>query len=298
MSSLSVSHKLIAFGFALTMALSFPLVASAQQNANPLNGIFSKTSGGISDDNLLARGGSRGGGGGSGGGRSAMRSPSRPSIGGGRSSGISHAGLSKLGQHHIQRPQTGAGHPRPSHPMAGQGQQPNIGQRPTQRPTNPTMNAGRPGQLPNQRPVAGQRPGNQPTRPTRPPNEFNASRSINVEGYDGGWGYHGEDYPWGLGTAAGLAGLTLGSALNSLPANSQPVVIQGEPYYESDGMYFEPSSGGGYTVVPPPVGAIEPQLPPGAKQVTIGGHTFYDVQGVYYQETLHNGQPAYMVVTP
>jgi hypothetical protein len=86
--------------------------------------------------------------------------------------------------------------------------------------------------------------------------------------------------------------------MNTLPADAEPVVIQGQSYYESNGMYLEPSTDGNYRVVPPPAGAIEPQLPSGAKPVEISGHTLYEVEGVYYQPTIQNGQQVYMVVTP
>ena len=70
------------------------------------------------------------------------------------------------------------------------------------------------------------------------------------------------------------------------------------PGYESNGMYFSPSGEGQYKVVPPPAGALEPQLPSGAKPVKVGEQTLYEVQGVYYQPTIQNGQKGYMVVTP
>lgn len=334
MSFILDSRRLIAYSFTLSMAFSFPLAAVAQENSNPLCSIFPGISNERSDSALIARGGgggrggggsrggarggggglSRGGGGGGnfarasgargggsgfarvsgGSGQFAARSHSSP-LSGGRSGGISRAGSSKLGQHDAQRPQSGAERPQAFQSAVRQGQQPSALNQPVQRPTNPAMNAGRAGQLPTQRPINGQRAGN---LPNRSPSQINASRSVNVEGYDGGWGYSGQGYPWGLGAARGVAGFMLGSMLNTLPTNSQPVVIQGQSYYESDGMYLEPSDNGKYTVVPPPAGAIETQLPNGAKPVDMKGNTLYEVQGVYYQKTLHDGQPAYMVVTP
>jgi|GEM_PF-5314121 len=314
-----LSSRLAACGFALTMTFFFLSVTPAQQTS-----IFSsRISNDASDDILIARDGGRGGGrGGGGGGRGGGARAgggsrmSRPSGGGGlsgmrsqgmsrsssnklsmgRSSGNSRQGSSNFGQQ-IQQPRTGnrsgvrAQQSRPSQPIAGQAQRPNIGQQ----PTNRQLNA--PSQLPNQRPL---QQGNLPNQPNRPGNvnQINAPKSVNVEGYNGNSGYYGENYPWGLGAAAGLTGFALGSVVRSLPANSQPVVVQGQPYYESNGMYFSPSGEGQYKVVPPPTGALEPQLPSGAKPVKVGEQTLYEVQGVYYQPTIQNGQKGYMVVTP
>lgn len=285
MSPQSMSIRLLTKYCTLAIVFSFPLVSLAQQTTSFSSG-FSDNSG-----VLIARGGGgRGGGGG-------HRSGGMRSSGGARShSGGRSAGHARMAQRpsSIHRPSHKATRPTQGHRANRPTQLPSTGMKPGSRP-----NVGQ-GQLPN----TGMRPSNQPirpnspTRPTRPPSEINASRNVNVEGYNGGWGYHGEDYPWGLGAAAGLTGFTLGRVLNALPANSQPVEIQGQQYYESDGVYFEPSSSGGYTVVPPPTGAIEPQLPNGAQPVNKGGHTLYEIQGVYYQPTIHNGQPAYMIVTP
>lgn len=312
-----LGSRLAAYGFVLTMTLFSLLVSLAQQTLDSSSRISNNTS----DDMLIARdgggGGGRGGGGRGGGARGGGGARmSRPSGGGGlsgmhsqsmsRSSfnkfSMEHPGtMSRQGSssfgHQVQSSQVGnragvnTGQPRPSQPVAGPVQRANIGQQ----PTNPRLNA--PGQLPNQPPL---RQGNLPNQPNRPGNinQINASKSVNVEGYNGNSGYYGENYPWGLGAAAGLTGFALGSVVHSLPSNSQPVVIQGQPYYESNGMYFSPSGSGQYKVVPPPAGALEPQLPSGAKPVKVGEQTLYEVQGVYYQPTIQNGQKGYMVVTP
>jgi len=302
-----IGRRMAAYGLALTIAFSLPLSVPAQQSPNTANGIIS----GSADDRLIARdrgGGARGGGGArvnrsaGGGGFSGMRSSggmSRPS-GGIRPSfnrpspGISRQGSQGIGQQmqHLQAGNRGANaiQSRPMQPIAGQGQRPNTGQQ----PINPRFSSG-PGQLPTQLPP---QQGNLPNRPNRPPNDVNVSHSVNVEGYDGGWGYQGQYYPWGMGAAAGLTGFAIGSMRNTLPANSQPMVIQGQPYYESSGMYFAPQSNGSYQVVPPPSGAVETQLPSEAKSVQVGKQTLYEVQGVYYQPTIQNGKQVYMVVTP
>lgn len=321
-----IVRQMVAFSFSLTITCSLLLVVSAQQPFGASSGITH----GSYDNILIARGGGgRGGGGRAGGGSHGGGGAraggarggggaraggalggggarmSRPSAGSGlsslrssgRSSGISRQGSPSMGRQ-IQQPQVGhrgasAIQGRPSQPIAGHGQHPNIGQQ----PTNPRINNAGQGRLPNQLPPQA---GNLPNRPNIPvnPNDINVSRSVNVEGYDGGWGYHGESYPWGIGAATGLVGFTIGSMLQTLPSNSQPVTIQGQPYYESNGMYFAPQSNGSYEVVPPPTGAIEPQLPSGAKPVQVGKQTLYEVQGVYYQPTIQNGQQGYMVVTP
>jgi hypothetical protein len=295
-----ISTRLLACCFTFAIASSVPLLSPAHQDTPASAGI----AGSDSRELLIAReGGGRGGGTRGGGTRTSGAARSRGGASAGRSRPSGGTGRSAL--------QTRGGRSHPAFGASGRTQQHPSGLRAAHPVTRPgqgqagrQMNISRPDkalQPSGQRPGIGQgqRP-NQAQRPSRPnrTNEINASQNVNVEGYDGGWGYHGEDYPWGLGAAAGLTGFTLGRVLNALPANSQPVVIQGQPYYESNGMYLAPSSDGNYTVVPPPVGAIESQLPGGAKPVNIGGHTLYEVQGVYYQETIHNGQPAYMVVTP
>lgn len=324
---ITLSNRLVAGLFALAIAFSFPLAVMAQVVNSP-DGKLIARGGGVRGGGGGRGGGgrSRGGGGGrsigGGGGRSRpsggirSHSMSRPSGGG----GLTSAGRSVLSS----RPSSGqrTPHPttrpsqvqRPSTLPSNTGQRPGTlpgqaGQRPStlpgsaQRPNNGPNAGQRPGdRVPaaGQRPTGGREPGNRvenrPTRPTGGDNNF--SQNVNVEGNSGGWGYSGEDYPWGLGAVTGLTGFALGTLIHTLPANAQPIVIQGQPYYESEGMYFAPTSGGDYTVVPPPSGSIEPQLPPGAKQVEIGGHTLYEVQGVYYQPTIQNGQQVYMVVTP
>lgn len=294
-----IYSRIIVYSFIAAISFSLPLAVLAQENIN-LSGKKQRIELARGD-----RGGARSGGsrinrpsGGALGSGSSRRLPaslgSSPS---GRTGNLSQARPANRRQQ-IQRPQSNirgsseARRPQPSGPSPSQRQRSST----EQRPSSPPLNTGA-GQLSNQRP---QQPANITNRPNRPRNvnQINAPHSVNVEGYDGGWGYQGEDYPWGLGAAAGMAGLTLGSVLNALPSNSQPVVIQGQPYYESSGMYFAPSDGGNYTVVPPPPGAVEVQLPSGAKPVNIGGLALYEFQGVYYQPTVQNGKQTYMVVVP
>lgn len=278
MSSIRIGNRIVANSFILAISFSMPLAALAQENVNlPDDSGKQLTEIARGDRGGGGRaGGARGGGGArvsrpsGGAARSALGSRSsgklRSSIGNKpslRSGGLSQARPGQRGQS-IQHPAVGMRgststvRQQPSSPVVRPGQRPSTGQRPSigQQPASSRRDAGasqlpsqrqmRPGagQLPSQRPLP---PGNRPERPNRPSNisQINAPRSVNVEGYDGGWGYQGEDYPWGLGAAAGMAGFTLGSVLNAIPSNSQPVVIQGQPYYESDGMYFAPSEGGG-----------------------------------------------------
>ena len=56
--------------------------------------------------------------------------------------------------------------------------------------------------------------------------------------------------------------MAVGATVASLPAQATPITVQGNPYYSSGGVYYAPSpQGNGYTVVPPPKGAVISSVP-------------------------------------
>ncbi len=54
-----------------------------------------------------------------------------------------------------------------------------------------------------------------------------------------------------------------------------------DPYYFSDGYYYQYNNDE-YTVVDPPVGALIKTLPSNAKSIVINGQQYYELNGVYY----------------
>ena len=78
------------------------------------------------------------------------------------------------------------------------------------------------------------------------------------------------------------AGYHPGLTIGVLPAGYIQVSFGGTGYYYYDGVYFRPTPGGPYAVVPPPVGVIVPQLPDGAETVMAGPATYYYAAGAFY----------------
>ncbi|WP_210396159.1 DUF6515 family protein [Motiliproteus sediminis] len=66
-----------------------------------------------------------------------------------------------------------------------------------------------------------------------------------------------------------------------LPESAVRIVIQGDHYYLSQGLYFRPDRGG-YMVVRPPVGQVIEQLPAGYHTIDVDGGTYYEFGGVWY----------------
>ncbi len=85
-----------------------------------------------------------------------------------------------------------------------------------------------------------------------------------------------------------------GYFLSSLAANAVLLSIAGQSYYYEDGCYYAPSNGG-YTVVPPPVGAVVADLPQGYETTMVGNDTFYYFGGAFY---IDNGQGFQVVTAP
>ena len=104
-----------------------------------------------------------------------------------------------------------------------------------------------------------------------------------------------------------IASPPLGAAVPELPKGSQSIVIDGQQYFEFNGVYFQPSTddkgktvyvvagkdgvlntNGEQTDTPPPapkVGDIVNQLPEGSHKVKLNGQTYYvGPDGIYYQD--------------
>lgn len=69
----------------------------------------------------------------------------------------------------------------------------------------------------------------------------------------------------------------------TLPLGFLTLNIGGNPYYYSDGIYYQPYEGG-YQEVYPPVGADVPQPPDGSIPIQAGGVTYYYAGGAFYMQ--------------
>jgi hypothetical protein len=72
-----------------------------------------------------------------------------------------------------------------------------------------------------------------------------------------------------------------GFFLSSLAANALRFSIANQWYYYADGCYYIPYNGG-YSVVPPPIGAVVSYLPDGYETVLVGNDYFYYYGGAFY----------------
>jgi len=109
--------------------------------------------------------------------------------------------------------------------------------------------------------------------------------------------------------------------VDKLPSKAQSIVIDGQEYYEYNGVYYQAvtkdngkvvyevagkdgvlNTGGagaaGADAVVPKVGDITYDLPADCKKVKLNGQTLYvSDDGIYYQETKDNdGKKAYRIV--
>jgi len=73
----------------------------------------------------------------------------------------------------------------------------------------------------------------------------------------------------------------IGFFLSSLAANALRISIANQYYYYDDGCYYIPYRGG-YSVVPPPIGAVVSYLPDGYETVMLGNDTYYYYGGAFY----------------
>ncbi len=73
----------------------------------------------------------------------------------------------------------------------------------------------------------------------------------------------------------------IGYFLSALTANAIRFAIGSQWYYYDDGCYYVPSASG-YSVVPPPIGAVVSYLPDGYETCMVGNDTFYYYAGAFY----------------
>jgi hypothetical protein len=111
----------------------------------------------------------------------------------------------------------------------------------------------------------------------------------------------------------------VGAEVDKLPSNAQSIVINGEQYYEADGVYYEAITKDDGTVVyqvagkdgelntnqqgsdvqaPPQVGDVVSVLPDNCRKININGEKYYvSPDGYYFQEAKdQNGNKVYKVV--
>ena len=111
----------------------------------------------------------------------------------------------------------------------------------------------------------------------------------------------------------------VGAAINALPSGASPITINGQQYYEKNGVYYQAvtkddgsvvyevvgkdgqlnTNASGADSVMPHVGDIVNQLPQDCRKVKLSGTTYYVSQdGIYYQEIKDgNGNKAYKIVS-
>ncbi len=111
----------------------------------------------------------------------------------------------------------------------------------------------------------------------------------------------------------------LGAEVNKLPAKAQSIVIDGQQYFELNGVYYQAitkddgssayqvvgkdgqlntNNGAGAEAVVPKVGDITDTLPADSRKVRLNGQTlFVSDDGIYYQETTApDGKKGYKIV--
>jgi hypothetical protein len=75
----------------------------------------------------------------------------------------------------------------------------------------------------------------------------------------------------------------VGARRHSLRAGYARLLVNNQPYYYDDGIYYQ-QEGDDYQEVYPPVGADIPQVPDGAVEVDAGNLTYYYAGGAFYVE--------------
>lgn len=110
----------------------------------------------------------------------------------------------------------------------------------------------------------------------------------------------------------------VGAEVKTLPAKAESIVIDGQQYYEMNGVYYQPvtkddgttvyevagkdgelnTGAQGAAAVTPKVGDVISTLPPDCKKIKLNGQTlFVSDDGIYYQETKDaSGNKAYKIV--
>ena len=111
----------------------------------------------------------------------------------------------------------------------------------------------------------------------------------------GGWYGGGYYTPPGWGWAGLATGLVIGAAVSTPPPYYDTVYAGSTSYMYSDGIYMQPS-GGSYTIVAPPVGAVVAYLPDGCTMTQLNNIPIHNCSGIYYQPFFQNGSTVYQVV--
>ena len=113
----------------------------------------------------------------------------------------------------------------------------------------------------------------------------------------------------------------VGAEVSTLPSNAQSIVINGQQFYEVNGVYYEPITKDDGTLSyqiagkdgelntddqnnvdngPPPmqIGDVVPNLPPNCRKININGEKLYlSEDGVYYKAIVdQNGNKSYKIV--
>ena len=113
----------------------------------------------------------------------------------------------------------------------------------------------------------------------------------------------------------------VGAEVTTLPSNAQSIVINGQQYYESDGVYYAPITKDDGTLSyefagkdgelntaddqsvdntppAPQIGDIVTQLPPNCRKISVNGTKLYlSPDGIYYQAQVdQNGNKTYKIV--
>jgi uncharacterized protein DUF6515 len=112
----------------------------------------------------------------------------------------------------------------------------------------------------------------------------------------------------------------VGAEVNELPSNAQSIVINGEQYYEANGVYYEPivkddgttsyqvagkdgelntNDNNNNNLPPAPqIGDVVTTIPPDCRKINLNGEKYYvSPDGYYYQETRdQNNNKVYKVV--
>lgn len=112
----------------------------------------------------------------------------------------------------------------------------------------------------------------------------------------------------------------VGAEINSLPSNAQSIMINGEQYYEANGVYYQPitkddgstsyqvagkdgelntnNPNGDMDQQMPQIGDIVQSLPPNCRKISLNGEKYYvSEDGYYYQEARdNNNNKVYKIV--
>ncbi|WP_019501474.1 DUF6515 family protein [Pseudanabaena sp. PCC 6802] len=171
---------------------------------------------------------------------------------------------------------------------------PNVNvNRPNNNINRPNVNVNRPNTNINRPNVNVNRPNINVNRPNVNVNRPNVN--INTGWRGGGWYGGGYRTPPGWGLATFATGLAIGTAINNRPPYAVPVVVGGNNFIYSDGVFLQPR-GNSYVVIAPPIGAVVPSIPDGCTVTNTDGVIYYNCSGVIYQPFYQGNNLVYRVV--